>query len=680
MFVVAEFSRRVVVRGWLGLLVGVLLLQGGGASAQASDRDPFMGVGERTGARVVDGAAVTEGVIRVRRRHENDMDFAKYNPFYWEGRLTRYRIEDFTAKGQKKIKFTLLTEWPQDSTKFRGVDVSAVYIGDPLAHETERSKFAINARMKHVKDYRHFEYVLDEGAFKAHAAGLQVGKLLTIEFRFFNTEAFAGWAEQKARNVHNLSAYYSEFIRVRVGEPGVLIDDFQEPNALPSVRRYAGGWTTIPTVRVEPWRALQQQAFNLTWENGSAFLVGRSWFHTDFVTGEHVGEETDDKPSVFFAEMEAARKGYAAGLYNATSCSACHVHNGSALQPLEIGAAVHTTIAKTMDPATGARHAAFGVQLQTAGADAEGTLMIEGYEEKEVVLDDGTVVTLSRPKFTVEGVADQVALSVRRPAALIGLGLLEAVPNEAIEALAAANGGEVSRVGESIGRFGWKASQPTVRDQIRDALVNDMGVTTAARQALDSPREPGDVAAGKAALGDEAVDELVAYTALLGVPPRNDPEAERIVAGEQVFHRLGCATCHQPTLRTGASEFAELTNQTIHPYTDLLLHDMGEGLADEGHGEMARKWRTAPLWGLKNARDATAAAQSQFRAGDTDVTYEQTHAASAKGRVQLLHDGRARSLAEAILWHGGAAEESAKRYKALPKEDREALEAFLWDL
>ena len=273
-----------------------------------------------------------------------------------------------------------------------------------------------------------------------------------------------------------------------------------------------------------------------------------------------------------------------------------------------------------------------------------------------------------------------VALSVRRPAALIGLGLLEAVPGEAIEKIAEENGGEVSRVGDAVGRFGWKASQPTVRAQIKDALLNDMGVRADGRQALDVAAGSGAVSLGKGVLDEAALDKLEAYTVLLGVPPRNDPEGERIVAGERVFGQLGCASCHQPTLRTGASDFVELANQTIHPYTDLLLHDMGEGLADEGRGEMARKWRTAPLWGLKNARDATAAAQAQFRAGDTEVTYEQTHAASAAGRVQLLHDGRARSLAETILWHGGAAAESVKRYKALTREDREALEAFLWDL
>lgn len=641
----------------------------------ANDVQGFAQVGGRVTGQMKDGVAVTRGVIRVRRRHENDMDFSKYNPFYWEGRLTRYRIEDFTSNGEKKIRFTLLTEWPQDSTKYRGVDFSAIYTGDPLAHETKRSKFAINVRMKHVAEFRHFEYTLNENAFRIHAKELKQGELLTLEFRFFNTESHESWQKQKKRNHHNLSAYYSEFIRIRIGQPGVYIDNLQTPNAFPSPRRYTGGWTTIPTVRVEPWRALQQQAFNLTWGKGANFLMGRTWFHTDFKSGAHNSDRSDDKPSVFFSAMKEARKGFAGSLYNVTSCNACHNLNGTSLLPSP-GKPIHTTVVKTMDPKTGSPHSRYSVQLQTDGPDREGELIIARFETKRVKLADGEVVTLSKPIFAVRN-DDTVALSPRRTPAIIGMGLLEAVPDETILALAKSSKGKANEISHKrLGRFGWKASQPTVVAQIKDALRNDMGVLTSRRQRLDS----ANASSGKGWLDHKALDQLETYVALLGVPPRINPNDPGVLSGEKVFHRLNCHTCHAPTLRTGKSHHRELTNQTIHPYTDLLLHDMGEGLADGDPTSKSRLWRTAPLWGLKNTRDANNDFRDRFRPGDTNVTYEQTHAAARKNPVQLLHDGRARSIAEAILWHGGEATGSVELYKKLPNADRQRLEDFLWDL
>ena len=149
----------------------------------------YTAIGERGGASVVDGVAVTEGTIRVRRRHENDMDFAKFNPFYWDGRQAWFKVEDHTSRGEKRIVFTLRTEWPQDYNKLRGSDLSAIYTGNPLGDETGRSKFAINVRMKHVADFTHFEYELGEDVFRQHPEDLQRGKLLTFEFRFFNSES-----------------------------------------------------------------------------------------------------------------------------------------------------------------------------------------------------------------------------------------------------------------------------------------------------------------------------------------------------------------------------------------------------------------------------------------------------------------------------------------------------------
>lgn len=609
-------------------------------------------IGERVTASMVDGVAVTEGVIRVRRRHENDMDFSKYNPFYWEGRRAWFKVEDYTPRGENRMVFSLHTEWPQDYIPTRGSDFSAIYKGDPLGDETGRSKFAINTRMEHVGGFTHFTQELNELSFHQNPEDLKVGKQLTFEFRFFNSESHPGWAKQKKHNAHNLFAYYSEFFRLKIGEPGLLIDNFESPDEEASSKRYTGGRTTIPTVRVEPWSALQQHALNLRPENAQAFLDGRTWFHTDMVSGKHLSDPSDDKPSIFFDEMQAARRGLAGSAYNTHSCNSCHVHNGGALMPA-LGDPIHTTLLRLTDPKS-----THGIQLQTDGDDSEGTLTMAGYETHEVKLDDGTVVELSKPVFHIDGKAE-TEISPRTPPAIIGAGLLEAVPDETILELAKKSSGEARRVGEAIGRFGWKADQPTVDSQNQSALREDMGVEK---------------------LEPKALKELEAYVSLLGVPPRTNPEQPDVVLGEKVFNALNCQECHTPTLRTGTSTFPELSKQTIHPFTDLLLHDMGEGLRDSGSSDLASKWRTAPLWALKNKRHAVDDQDDKFRSGDIYVTYRDAQDVANKNPIQLLHDGRARSLMEAILWHGGEAEDSIKAYKALSKKDRAALEAYLWDL
>ncbi|MDG2125757.1 MAG: di-heme oxidoredictase family protein [Verrucomicrobiales bacterium] len=618
----------------------------------AETADPYATIGDRLNASIVDGVAVTEGTIRVRRRHENDMDFGKYNPFYWEGRHAWFKVEDYTPRGEKRIVFTLHTEWPQDYNTLRGSDLSAIYIGDPLGDETGRSKFALNTRMEHVAGFTHFEKELGETAFHQHQNELKKGGLLTFEFRFFNSETHPGWAKQKKHNPHNLFAYYSEFFRIKIGQPGLHIDNFQNPDALPSPKRYAGGWTTAPTTRVEPWNALQQQAFNIEPGNAHAFLSGRTWFHTDMVSGKHLSDPSDDKPSLFFDDMRARRKGFAGSAYNTRSCITCHSHNGGAKLPPP-GAPVHTTVLRLTGPKS-----PHGVQLQTDGDDSEGTVTIARYETHEVKLADGTVVELSKPVFHIDG-KPATAISPRTPPAIVGAGLLDAVPENTILELAKNSTGEPRRVGGTIGRFGWKADQPTVDQQNRSALLQDMGVEK---------------------LAPEGLNELNAYVSLLGVPPRTNPDAPAVLAGENIFFALNCSQCHTPSLRTGESMFAEVSNQTIHPFTDLLLHDMGQGLSDNGDGPLASKWRTAPLWALKNKRHAIDDHAKRFRSGDTSATYADTRAAADENPLQLLHDGRARSLAEAILWHAGEAEASVTAYKKLSAAERSALEAYLWDL
>jgi len=570
-----------------------------------------------------------------------------------------------------------------------------------LANETLRSKFAINTRMKHLGGERkHFEATIDEGAFNVHKDDLETGDLLTFEYRFFNDESHPGWAIQKKRNAHNLSAYYSEFFRIEIGKPGLLIDagmlpadrtdpDPAELNRHPDPRRYTGGWTTIPSMRVEPWNALQQQAFNLSPANAQIFLTGRTWFHTDLDSGEHRSDASDDKPSRFFEAMETERAGYAAPIRLATSCNACHAHNGRSTLPDIDDRTSFATVAKAFDPKTGGKHAHWGTQFQFGEV---GWWTLDGYDKSTVTLEDGTEVELLRPEFGADWKQDgtlDVDLGIRSTPALIGAGLLDAVPEATIRANAAASktGGRVNEVNGAVGRFGWKAAQPSLDAQIRDALINDMGVASANREGFDvGPkarqryREQLIKDRPKGLLPEEAVEALEAYVALLGVPPRDNPADPAVQRGAALFENIGCAQCHLPTLKTGPSKFVELANQTFHPYTDLLLHDLGDGLADESKAADARLWRTAPLWGMKNMRAAKNAYRDKFSPGDTNVTYAETQAGAKTNPVQLLHDGRARSMSEAILWHGGSARPAVDKFKGLSKTERADLEAFLWDL
>ena len=644
----------------------------------ASSDDDFISMGARTNSETIDGVAVTEGVIRVRRRHENDMDFSKYNPFYWEGRTTSFKVEDYTPRGEKLITFTLITEWPQDYIPVRGPDFSAIYTGNPYASEVERSKFAINARMEHVQDFRVFKFDLDERWFNAHAADLVNGKVLTFEFRFFNDEGFEGWIRQKQVNPHNLSAYYSEFFRIRLGQPGLYIDNYNQVNQLPSPNRYSGGWTTTPTTRVEPWAALQQQAFNLSPANGQNFLLGRTWFHTDFVSGRHVDDVSDDKPSNFHPAMEQARSQYAASSYNQTSCNSCHLLNGTALLDESLNRNIHSTIAKTFHE--GLAHDSLGKQLQSSGSDKEGDLRIVSIDKQTEVLADGTTVVLNKPLFAAykDGQILTDKLSIRRPPSLIGMGLLDAIPAEDIKTQATTSPGQLANNDGSIGRFGWKAEQASLKSQIKAALLNDMGVTSLGQETLDCPQNR--CIPGKDKLPEEKVELIELYVALLGVPPRMNPDSQNVKDGEAIFHQLQCQTCHRPTWTTGDSKFAELSRQTIHPYTDLLLHDMGEGLADSSGSKVRRLWRTAPLWGLKNAKHATNHHRNRFRPGDTNVSFQESRRVADQNELQFLHDGRAASIEEAILWHGGDAADSVRNYKALSRRERKLLEEFIWDL
>ena len=215
-----------------------------------------------------------------------------------------------------------------------------------------------------------------------------------------------------------------------------------------------------------------------------------------------------------------------------------------------------------------------------------------------------------------------------------------------------------------LGRFGWKAGQPTVRAQAASAFSGDMGLSSSLEPAGwgDCTGPQADCRAqphGGAPEVDDTVLDLVSfYSRNLAVPARRDPGDAQVLAGKRVFYEAGCAACHNPKFVTDRlADRPEQSFQLIWPYTDLLLHDMGEGLADDRPEVRAsgREWRTPPLWGI----------------GLTELV---------TGRQSFLHDGRARTLLEAVLWHGGEAQASRDTVARLPKAERDALIRFLESL
>ncbi len=349
---------------------------------------------------------------------------------------------------------------------------------------------------------------------------------------------------------------------------------------------------------------------------------------------------------------------------NAERCADCHPAPGAtmAADPLLARLAVQRRDGSLVP------HPAYGMQLQTRGVlgrvPAEGALRVQ-WDEHVVALGDGTPVTLRAPRPSFDALAfgplDDARVSLRRPLPLHGLGLLEAVPGSVLESLAAAPAapgiqGRVARVPDPagkatvIGRFGHKAAHPSLFSQAAAALHQDIGVTSPLHPLQNCPapqREclvEGDPGALEA--GQRMIEDLAIFLATIPPPkPLPGPRQD----GERLFGALGCDACHRPALPVSGIH----GTPRVHAFTDLLLHDLGEGLADgvAEHDAGSRHWRTAPLWGL-----------------------------AQRHRDGLLHDGRARGVEEAILWHGGAAAQARQRYAALSAEARAALLRFLESL
>jgi CxxC motif-containing protein (DUF1111 family) len=390
---------------------------------------------------------------------------------------------------------------------------------------------------------------------------------------------------------------------------------------------------------------------------GESFVLGRRLHETDFVDGTHA-----EAGNPVYPEMV----GLIGPHYSNVSCVSCHVNNGRALPPA-IGAPMLQSVVRVGKDASGTPDPVLGSVLspQSQNGPPADSVVISSYTTINGTYADGTPYQLQKPNYTFSPYTPAF-YSVRLAPQLVGMGLLEAISENTVQTLAdednsGTNGisGHLQTVMDPqtgqlrLGRFGYKAGKARVLHQIAGALNTDMGVTTSIY-----PVRNGETNSGPAELADSYLTNWVRYISCLGVNARRNLTDTQCLQGEQLFISANCVQCHTPTIVTSPYHpFAELRNQTVHPYTDLLLHDLGPGLADNmGEGNATgSEWRTPPLWSIG------------LTAGES-------------GGEAYLHDGRARSLEEAILWHGGEATASQQAFINMSATNRAALVAFLKSL
>ena len=462
---------------------------------------------------------------------------------------------------------------------------------------------------------------------------------------------------------------------VAVTEP---TQDFSK--AEPYERRPAGAATVFKPLNRD---AFSHPSANMSFKRERDFRVGNGIFRKIWVSSPSSTTSSDGLGPLF----------------NARACQRCHLKDGRGHPPADGERAETMFLRLSIPPQSAAQRAAlrehrqtvtpeptYGGQLQNfsiQGVLAEGAMTIT-YEETPVMLADGEVASLRAPTYGVSGLQygplhPEAMLSPRAAPPVIGMGLLEAIADADI--LSGADpedrdgdgiSGRANRVWSDehgkpmLGRFGWKAGQPSVSQQSAGAFRGDVGISTplyprpdgdctAAQEVCRGAPHGGASAQNTVEASAALFDLLTFYTRNLGVPARRDIGEAQVLAGKRLFYDANCIGCHRPKFVTRRDSIGEEQSfQLIWPYTDLLLHDMGEGLADgRPEGEASgREWRTPPLWGI----------------GLTETV---------SGHTLFLHDGRARSLLEAILWHGGEAEAAKQRVIAMTREERTALLAFL---
>lgn len=406
---------------------------------------------------------------------------------------------------------------------------------------------------------------------------------------------------------------------------------------------------------------------NLPLLRRNRFFVGDSFFRGAWVTAP---------------ASTSARDGLGP-LFNTNSCQSCHIKDGRGHPPAAGEEMVSALVRIGVPSDVGAApHPVYGDQIQNRavlGVAPEASVTFE-WEDVRGSYSDGTPFVLRRPRVVIRDpgygeFGEDLLVSPRVAPAMIGLGLLDTISDADLEKLADPEDGDgdgvsgrLNRVpvaqngGAATGRFGWKAEQPSVRQQVAAAFLGDIGITSSLFPEASFSGDQASLSTlpdgGTPEVSDEILEFVTFYAKTLAVPARRGHDGAVVREGEELFRRAGCHACHVERFVTGSDpDFPELSGQEIHPYSDLLLHDMGEELADGRpvHGADGREWRTAPLWGI----------------GLVELVGQ---------KPNFLHDGRARTLAEAVLWHGGEAEASRERFRGMSAEDRRKLLAFLGSL
>jgi CxxC motif-containing protein (DUF1111 family) len=421
--------------------------------------------------------------------------------------------------------------------------------------------------------------------------------------------------------------------------------------------------------------AFGEVAKNLSGNANGAFVLGNSFFRSNWV----------------IAPASVTSRDGLGPMLNAISCSGCHSLDGRGQPPRTESERLSDLLIRLSRPGAGAHGGpladpTYGLQISgqaNPGVTAEGDMLVH-YTEQPGTYPDGNAYSLRQPTYTWRNLGygampTDIQFSPRVAMQIPGLGLLEAIDAATIEALAdpadtdgdGISGrpnyvwdGAASRT--TLGRFGWKANQPTIRQQVADAFAGDMGLTTTMHtseelSAVQISQFHYDLLpnGGVPEVTDSQLDAVAFYCSTLAVPVRRNVKDASVLRGKQLFVQVGCGKCHTPKLTTGSTggTIPEFANQTIRPYTDLLLHDLGPALADgrPDYQASGQEWRTAPLWGLGMIK-------------------------TVSGHTTLLHDGRARNAEEAILWHGGEADSARQAFAKLPKTDRDVLLKFLQSL
>ena len=354
--------------------------------------------------------------------------------------------------------------------------------------------------------------------------------------------------------------------------------------------------------------------------------------------------------------------------FNNASCGGCHVDNGRGPTKFSAsnisGSRMVVKVSLRGLQASGAPRNVPGVGEQLLDHKVSGARKVEidlTWKELAGKYPDGTKYSLRRPllNYRIRGMSRRKLItSLRMTPPVIGPGLIEAIPdyrileyNDPNDADGDGISGHPNYVPDvrsgtmKIGRFGFRASHTTVEQQSSGALVNDIGITN---PIFFDPAKPIEFT-------EDQLTLLTIYQKIAGVPPAINQDDSRVISGKSLFQSVGCNKCHRMTMSTDEYIDPELSNQEFHPFTDLLLHDMGAGLADKRDEFSAKgfEWRTTALWAIGFTRRL------------------------AGGKTTYLHDGRARTIEEAILWHGGESAQSRDLFKQLPKDQRDDMLAFL---